>query len=150
MACDAETGEPLATSTGTFFARGEGGFGGDRGPAPAPWALPDRPADHEVVMTTRPDQPLLYRLNGDRNPLHSDPWSLFGPASSSPSCTACARSDSPAVHCSPARLATSRRTCIPWLPGSPFQTYDGNGRLVLDRGLGGGNRHPLSELPGGP
>ncbi len=35
--------------------------------------MPDRKADHEVTYATRPDQALLYRLSGDRNPLHSDP-----------------------------------------------------------------------------
>ena len=44
----------------------------DRGPSPT-WELPSRAADHEVRYTTRLDQPLLYRLSGDRNPLHSDP-----------------------------------------------------------------------------
>ena len=65
-------GEPLATSTASVFIRGEGGFGGDRGPA-ASWQRPDRDPDHAVVAAARRDQALLYRLCGDRNPLHSDP-----------------------------------------------------------------------------
>jgi acyl dehydratase len=68
----AGTGEPLFATTSAAFIRGEGGFGGDRGSAPA-WAVPDRAPDHEVTATTRTDQALLYRLSGDRNPLHSDP-----------------------------------------------------------------------------
>lgn len=70
----AEGGEPLFDSRSSLFMRGEGGFGGERGPsgaAPAP--IPERPADREVTYQTRTDQALLYRLNGDRNPLHSDP-----------------------------------------------------------------------------
>jgi acyl dehydratase len=67
------TGEPLAESRTTMFVRGEGGFGGERG-ASEPWDLPARPADHVVTYRTRVDQALLYRLSGDRNPLHSDPW----------------------------------------------------------------------------
>ena len=59
------------TRSGLFIG-GEGGWGGDRGPA-TEWHLPDREADHVVAYPTRPDQALLYRLNGDRNPLHSDP-----------------------------------------------------------------------------
>ena len=59
------------TRSGLFIG-GEGGWGGDRGPA-TEWHLPDRDADHVVAYPTRPDQALLYRLNGDRNPLHSDP-----------------------------------------------------------------------------
>jgi acyl dehydratase len=35
--------------------------------------FPDRAPDHTVAYATRPDQALLYRLSGDRNPLHSDP-----------------------------------------------------------------------------
>jgi acyl dehydratase len=56
----------------TAFFRGEGGFGGERGPA-STFELPDRKADHEVRYETRFDQALTYRLSGDRNPLHSDP-----------------------------------------------------------------------------
>jgi acyl dehydratase len=66
------TGKPLFRTKMTAFLRGEGGWGGDRGPAQS-WELPDRKADHEVRYETRLDQPLLYRLSGDRNPLHSDP-----------------------------------------------------------------------------
>src|SRR5690606_17796974 len=52
--------------------RGEGGWGGERGPS-TKVAMPDRAPDHEVTYQTRVDQALLYRLSGDRNPLHSDP-----------------------------------------------------------------------------
>lgn len=76
---DADSGKVLAesstlpeSSTGTFI-RGEGGFGGERGSA-APWERPERAPDHVVTYRTRPDQALLYRVSGDRNPLHSDPW----------------------------------------------------------------------------
>lgn len=65
-------GNPMWTSRAGLFIVGEGGWGGDRGPASA-WELPDREPDHTVSYDTRPDQALLYRLNGDRNPLHSDP-----------------------------------------------------------------------------
>jgi acyl dehydratase len=71
-AVDAATGEPMVTSRGSTFIRGEGGFGGDRGTA-QPWELPDRTADRTVTQQTRPEQALLYRLSGDRNPLHCDP-----------------------------------------------------------------------------
>src|SRR5215469_16420801 len=72
MAVDAATGEPLVTSTSGTFIRGEGGFDGPRGTDP-PWELPDRAPDHQVIRETRPEQALVYRLSGDRNPLHVDP-----------------------------------------------------------------------------
>ena len=65
-------GAPLWTTRSGLFIAGEGGWGGDRGPATA-WELPDRQADVVHGFDTRPDQALLYRLNGDRNPLHTDP-----------------------------------------------------------------------------
>jgi acyl dehydratase len=67
-----ETGEPLYTTRSSIFARGEGGFGGERGPS-AKVEVPDREADAEVLSPTLPQQALWYRLCGDRNPLHSDP-----------------------------------------------------------------------------
>ena len=73
VAVDAETGEPLVTTRSGVFIRGEGGFGGSRGPDEPPWQRPEREPDHQVVLPTRPEQALLYRLSGDRNPLHVDP-----------------------------------------------------------------------------
>ena len=54
--------------------RGEGGFGGEPGQRPVAPEIPDREPDARVALPTREDQPLIYRLSGDRNPLHSDPW----------------------------------------------------------------------------
>ena len=71
-ATDAATGEPLITSRTSLFIRGEGNFGGERGSS-EPWQQPDRAPDFRVVQPTRPEQALLYRLSGDRNPLHADP-----------------------------------------------------------------------------
>src|ERR1700755_1786427 len=69
VAVDRATGEPLVTSRGGTFIRGEGGFGGERGSDP-PWDKPNREPDIQVVCETRPEQALIYRLSGDRNPLH--------------------------------------------------------------------------------
>jgi acyl dehydratase len=68
-----EGGAPLATLVASQFARGDGGFGGPSEGQPEPHKIPDRKPDMTVDITTRPDQALLYRLCGDRNPLHSDP-----------------------------------------------------------------------------
>jgi acyl dehydratase len=68
-------GAPLWTQKRSIFARGEGGFGGERGPTAAQASVepPDRAPDAEVALPILPQQALLYRLCGDRNPLHSDP-----------------------------------------------------------------------------
>ena len=65
-------GNPLWSTRRSIFARGEGGFGGDRGPSSSA-TLPDRAPDVEVDIPVLPQQALLYRMCGDRNPLHSDP-----------------------------------------------------------------------------
>jgi len=70
-----DDGVKIATLTGSTFARADGGFGGPSEGAAEPHAVPTRPADYQVELTTRKDQALLYRLSGDRNPLHSDPES---------------------------------------------------------------------------
>lgn len=67
-----DDGTPLWTQRRSIFARGEGGFGGERGPSMAV-EPPDRLPDFEVPLPILPQQALLYRLCGDRNPLHSDP-----------------------------------------------------------------------------
>jgi acyl dehydratase len=154
VAVDAATGEPLVTSRGSAFIRGEGGFGGDRGPSDS-WAKPDRDPDHLVTYETRPEQALVYRLSGDRNPLHADP--IFA---------ARGGFDRPILHglCTygvtgrallhavcgsdPARfLGMSGRFSRPVFPGDSlvvsiwleagealFQTSTENGMVVIDRG----------------
>ena len=150
-----DDGEPLFTTRSSLFIRGEGGWGGDRGPS-SKFAAPDRPADHEVTYPTRIDQALLYRLSGDRNPLHSDP-----------KFAALAGFDRPILHglCTygftgrallhtlcdgdPAQfLSMGGRFSSPVFPGEPltvriwvegdgravFQTVGGDGRVVLDAG----------------
>jgi acyl dehydratase len=72
VAVDEDTGEELLAARSSVFVRGAGGFGGERGPSSS-WQLPNRAADHALTAEVRPDQALLYRLSGDRNPLHCDP-----------------------------------------------------------------------------
>src|ERR1700753_2261695 len=158
VAVDDATGETLVTSRGSTFIRGEGGFGGPRGPEGEPaWELPDRAPDHQLVRETRPEQALIYRLSGDRNPLHVDPKFAARGGFSQPIlhglCTygvtgrALLR-----VLCDgdPARLRSmSGRFTRPVLPGEPltisirradgsdtalFQTTKDDGTVVIDRG----------------
>lgn len=156
-AVDATTGEPLVTARSGTFIRGEGGFGGDRGSS-EPWPRPDRPADHQVVYQTRPEQALLYRLSGDRNPLHADPKFAARGGFSRPIlhglCTYGVTGRA-LLHTlcgsDPARfLAMSGRFTHPVLPGESltvsiwlpdaaagtalFQTATQDGTVVIDRG----------------
>ncbi|MFE5815127.1 MaoC/PaaZ C-terminal domain-containing protein [Streptomyces sp. NPDC056479] len=75
---------PLWTNDAQIFIRGEGGFGGDRGPSALPHSrlrssggTPTEPPEGQPARTLerpiREDQALLYRLSGDWNPLHADP-----------------------------------------------------------------------------
>ncbi len=153
---DTATGKPLFSGVMSAFIRGEGGFGGDRGPSGPKNVAPEREPDHTVTYQTRTDQALLYRLSGDRNPLHSDPaFAAFGGF------------DRPILHglCSygftgrallhavcgsdPARFTgMEARFSSPVLPGEAltikawetgdgqaiFQTAGGDGRIVIDAG----------------
>jgi acyl dehydratase len=67
------TGELIGTVSQTIFCRGDGGFGGPPREAPAPHPLPAREPDAVCDFGTRPEMALIYRLNGDYNPLHADP-----------------------------------------------------------------------------
>jgi len=68
-----DKGAPLFDNVFSIFVRGEGGFGGDRGPEAVKADPPARTPDFEIVETTSEEQALLYRLSGDLNPLHADP-----------------------------------------------------------------------------
>lgn len=68
----ADADGPLWTSDAQIFVRGEGGWGGDRGPSTR-LPVPDGEPAKVVERTVREDQALLYRLSGDWNPLHADP-----------------------------------------------------------------------------
>ncbi|MFJ7047323.1 3-alpha,7-alpha,12-alpha-trihydroxy-5-beta-cholest-24-enoyl-CoA hydratase [Streptomyces sp. JV178] len=68
----ADTDGPLWTNEAQIFVRGEGGWGGERGPSTRQ-EPPSTAPDKEVERVVREDQALLYRLSGDWNPLHADP-----------------------------------------------------------------------------
>jgi acyl dehydratase len=155
-AVDAVTGEPMVTSRSGTFIRGEGGFGGERGSS-EPWQLPDRAPDHKVTQQTRPEQALLYRLSGDRNPLHADPAFAARGGFTRPIlhglCTY-GFTGRVLLHelcgSDPARFASmSGRFSAPVLPGqalvitiwrgetgtAQFQTATEDGTVVIDRGV---------------
>jgi len=71
---DSATGAQVAETLTTLVIRGDGGFGGQPGQRAAAPEFPDREPDARIALPTREDQALIYRLSGDRNPLHSDPW----------------------------------------------------------------------------
>lgn len=71
-ATDPASDAPVFTTRSSVFIRGEGGWGGDRGPK-SEFSFPERAPDSEPRFTTSVNQALIYRLTGDHNPLHSDP-----------------------------------------------------------------------------
>lgn len=70
----ADSGEYLGATRMGLFVRGQGGFGGPRGPADEqPWSQPDRAPDLTVSLAIPVGQSLIFRLSGDRNPHGTDP-----------------------------------------------------------------------------
>ena len=70
---DAKTGAIICRVRSTYFLRGNGGCGSWKQPASVPSALPERAPDRIIDLPTLPRQALIYRLNGDYNPVHIDP-----------------------------------------------------------------------------
>jgi len=69
-----ESGTLLFVNRSSIFVRGAGGFGGERGPSASSKNVPpEKRPDHVVEYKTLPQQAAIYRLSGDRNPLHIDP-----------------------------------------------------------------------------
>lgn len=70
---DAASGALLAVTRSTTFLRGDGGFGGPAGPVRPANPMPETAPDITLDLPTRPEQAFYYRLNGDDNPLHTEP-----------------------------------------------------------------------------
>lgn len=70
---DRQSEELYCTMVQTMFCRGDGGMGGNPELKPVVHRIPERQADDEILWPTSPQMALLYRLNGDMNPLHADP-----------------------------------------------------------------------------
>lgn len=70
---DRSTGDLLCMHAATSFCRGDGGFGGPAGPVTTPHPIPQRMPDFVCDLGILPQAGLIYRLSGDRNPLHADP-----------------------------------------------------------------------------
>jgi acyl dehydratase len=69
-----EKNEPIFDNVFSIFVRGEGGFGGERGPEALKADPPEgKSPDFSFTEKTSPEQALLYRLSGDWNPLHASP-----------------------------------------------------------------------------
>jgi 3-hydroxyacyl-CoA dehydrogenase/3a,7a,12a-trihydroxy-5b-cholest-24-enoyl-CoA hydratase len=79
VSCHDSHGDEITLCQSAMFIRGLGGFGGERGPSGDTDLPPERPPDAIMSEKTLPQQALLYRLCGDRNPLHADPaMAAFG------------------------------------------------------------------------
>lgn len=70
-----QAGKPVSTSLSSLFLRGGGGFGGTRGVEAEQFRMPDSAPDAAIEVPTAANQAVLFRLLGDRNPLHVDPAS---------------------------------------------------------------------------
>jgi acyl dehydratase len=70
---DKGSGAPIATMASTTMLRGDGGWGGKPGPQPTPHTLPEGAPELTLDLKTHANSALIYRLSGDRNPLHADP-----------------------------------------------------------------------------
>ncbi|KAK3341232.1 HotDog domain-containing protein [Lasiosphaeria hispida] len=71
---DAGNGEVYSRAIGSAFYVGQGNWGGPKGPATENYPSPkDRKPDVVFETQTTAETALLYRLNGDYNPLHAAP-----------------------------------------------------------------------------
>jgi acyl dehydratase len=152
------SGHIVLRTESVSFLRGAGGFSGSRGPKSA-WTCPGRPPDHVERFFIPAGQALLYRLSGDRNPLHSDPGVssragyqrpiLHGMCTFGYACRILGR----ALARGTRMREMSARFTAPVYPGSDliveaweenntaqFRMRDADGQIVLDHGIAGFTR----------
>ena len=158
---DAETGIVYATASQTLLLRGDGGFGG----APPPFdaqVLPERRPDREVAIKVSSRAALIYRLSGDRNPLHCEPdfarqagmerpimhgLAIYGMAGQAIIRTFGATLESLSCRFAGIVYPGDQLRFQFWIAGSDVKFIASVGeRLVLDRGVSrmGGYPHPSS------
>lgn len=72
---DEADGELVSRQTSVLIARGDGGFGGEARQSAIPKLSkpPERAADTSMAWSVPLQAALIYRLSGDRNPLHAVP-----------------------------------------------------------------------------
>ena len=70
---EADSGKQVCTLEQTTMVRGDGGCGGSDSAPYEPHSTPERPPDTVCELPIAPNAALIYRLNGDPNPLHADP-----------------------------------------------------------------------------
>jgi acyl dehydratase len=145
-----EDGTLVATVDSSTFVRGHGGFGGKVREGPLPAAVPESVAEHFCDLPTSPNLALLYRLNGDENPLHADPARarlagfdrpiLHGAASFGIAAHAILRTC--AEYCAERLFSIEARFSRPVFPGETIRTemWPSGGRVsfrcsVLERGV---------------
>ena len=152
---DKATGKPLLKTRSMLFCRGEGGWGGDRGPS-ARVEYPDDEPSHQVTYQTREDQALTYRLSATAIRCIRIRRSLRVAASRSRSCTACAPTaftGRALLHSlcggDPSRFRSmNARFSKPVIPGDTltvsmwadgnralFRTTNQDGAVVIDQGV---------------
>lgn len=151
---DAASETLYCTLTQTLLLRGNGGFGGELAPADPLAPVPDRRPDASVAIDTSPRAALIYRLSGDRNPLHADPAVARAAGFERPilhglaSYGMAARAVVGVEHANPSRLTRlavrfvgvvypgDRLDFAIWADG-PLRYFQAHvdSRLVLDRGL---------------
>ena len=117
---DVATGDLLFSTSMTMFIRGEGGWGGDRGPSGQP-QHPARARPRPLGQLPDPRRPGAASTGSSATATRCTPTrsSPSWPASTARSCTACAPTASPAGPCCTRCAAPTRPASARWRAASP-------------------------------